>query len=369
MGIFLAILLTILVLEVIFRIVYEIYYGRTYYVAKKIPWDKMYVVPHPNLSFAYKPNSLIDTNSLLSYTLHFRKFLSFKKALKINNMGHFGNDFSFSKPDNVIRVACLGASTTANNIATVDMDYSYPEILEKKMRDRMSPSIIPEVYNCGIGGWVSIDILVDFLLNIIRTHPDYVILYYGYNDLHLYLSENFRPDYSHNRLNFGEKIGWVRWVHMLPKISYWQSYEYLKTRFLGTGDTRSDVVKLISPNKINLDANFGNLVVERDIIKHLLVICRHYGIKVILSSFVYYNYDKVKASNKYQEGVEKENIMMKELSQEFGLKFVDQDANIPQNDKYLLDHVHLTPEGMDLLAENFAQAIIEIEREKNENAH
>jgi lysophospholipase L1-like esterase len=361
MNYFLIFFEILLAIEIVFRIVYRIKKGHSYFVTRKISWKKMHVISHPHLSFAYKRNSIINDNKKLSYTLHFNEYFSFKNPIKINNMGHFGDDFSFLKPNDVIRIACLGDSTTANNIATLDDDYSYPTFLEKKMRERLPNGIKPEVYNCGIGGWVSSDIMIDFMLNIIRTKPDYVIIYHGYMDLHLYLSNDFKPDYSHNRLNFGEKIKCVKSIHRLPKVTFWHSYECLKDMVLGTGNTRNDVLRMIVPNKVNFDMDFCDLTVEKDIIKNILIICKYYGIKVILSSFAYYNYDNTKISNKYRDGVERENIMMFELSKEFGLKFVDQDAIMPKNEKYFLDHVHLTPEGMSLLSENFVKAIIETE--------
>ena len=53
----------------------------------------------------------------------------------------------------------------------------------------------------------SADLLVRFLLQIVDTEPDYLIIYYAYNDISSYLTPNFHSDYSHSSKNFGE-VNW-----------------------------------------------------------------------------------------------------------------------------------------------------------------
>ena len=42
-------------------------------------------------------NTIIDKNQKLPYPLHPNKYYSFKEPLKINNLGHFGNNFDLKK--------------------------------------------------------------------------------------------------------------------------------------------------------------------------------------------------------------------------------------------------------------------------------
>ena len=53
--------------------------------------------------------------------------------------------------------------------------------------------------------------MVRFLLQILDTEPDYVILYQGYADVRSYLSENFKSDYSHSRTNL---------LELYPKLKF-----------------------------------------------------------------------------------------------------------------------------------------------------
>ena len=115
----------------------------------------------------------------------------------------------------------------------------------------------------------------------------------------------------------------------------------------------------LTKKEVDINRDFNDLTVEKNIFKNILIICKYYNIKVILSSFAYYNYDKTKLSNKYEIGVLKENKMMKDLAEEFGFKFVDQNTMVEKTDANFADHLHFTPEGMTCLADNFAKAIIE----------
>ena len=179
----------IILIEIIFRLIYRFITGRSYFVSLKMPWKKSYIKTHPYLSFSYKENSVIDNNQKLNYSFCPEKYESFKEPLKINNFGHFGNNFT--KTTNKKRVMCLGAPTTANNISDGNVDYSYPKILENYLNNKNKNF---EVLNCGIGGWMSPDIVINFILNLIHLKPDYVVLYHGYNDLQVYLMDNFKRD-------------------------------------------------------------------------------------------------------------------------------------------------------------------------------
>lgn len=352
----------ILLVEIIFRLIYRRRYNRDYHVSIKFAWNRNHVVTHPFLSFAYKKHELIDKNQRLPYEIHPNKYFSFKEPLRLNNMGHFGQDFETEKPSDVLRIACLGDSTTANSISDGIKDYSYPKLLEEYLREnlhRQGYTKRVEVYNCGIGGWVSVDIFTDFVLNILPTKPDYIILCHGFTDLHLYLMENFCMDYSHGRYNLGERIGRIRRAYYLPKISFWHSYECLKDRVLGTGNVRNDVIEAVRKQAPNLDKPYKNLEVEKNILRNILVLCRYYGIGGILSTYPFYLYKSDATSRKMAEGVSIENRQCRELAAEMGFILVDQAELIPYEYRYFLDWVHLTPKGMQIFATNLAEALIQ----------
>ena len=107
-----------------------------------------------------------------------------------NNFGFVGRDFAYAKPPGIIRVAALGASTTADG---------YPAMLEEYLNARVAAqSNRFEVMNFGQGYWTSAHVLVNFVLNVIDFAPDYVIVHQAANDEHARAPEaEFRGDYSH----------------------------------------------------------------------------------------------------------------------------------------------------------------------------
>lgn len=358
----LLVLASLAAIEIGFRLWHHRRHGRPYHVAIKFEWKRGHVVPHTFLSFAYKPNEVIDRNQPLPYPLHPNRFHSFKTPLRLNGHGHFGPDFARDKPPGTLRVACLGASTTANNIADGERDYTYPELLRAGLAEAF-PDRPVEVLNCGIGGWVSADILINFLLNIVHLRPDYVILYHALNDLPYHLMEDFRTDYTHGRRNLGEVLWRIKLAYHFPKIRWWHSYECLRDLVFGTGNVRNDLVRMITTQTPRIDRPFADLSVEQQNLRSLLAVCRHHGISIVLSTFCYYDYDPTLRSRRYGEGVAEENALMRALAAEFDAPLVDQAALVAPVPENFVDAVHFTPAGMAAIAGNFRDAlVVDLER-------
>ena len=92
--------------------------------------------------------------------------------------------------------------------------------------------------------------------------------------------------------------------------------------------------------------------------------CKYYDIKVVLSSFCYYDYEKTLESIKIKHGIDEENKIIGELRDKFNCLFVDQNKIIKKVDKNFVDCIHFTPKGMKLLSENFGKILVpEINRE------
>ena len=160
--------------------------------------------PHPYLPFIYKKNFVGGRAEQTNYPLH-PELKSL--PLTTNNLGYFNGedgsrDILIPKPKDLIRINCLGASTTGNYLHFENKVYSYPLELEKILRKKTSKKL--EVNNCAQGGYNSADSLVRFLLKDIDTNPDILIIYHAINDIRSYLTPGFTSDYSHSRKNLGE---------------------------------------------------------------------------------------------------------------------------------------------------------------------
>ncbi|MFN4276620.1 MAG: SGNH/GDSL hydrolase family protein [Ferrovibrio sp.] len=351
----------LVVTELLFRLWHRRTYGRDYFVAIKFPWDRGHVVSHPFLTFAYRKHGIIDINQTIPYALWPDRFYSFRQPLRLNNMGHFGDDFRIEKPDGVLRVACLGSSGTANSIADDERDWSYPELLREKLLT--DPGIARkyhdvEVLNCGIGGWTTLDVLVNYTLNITHLKPDAIIFYQGLNDLPLHLMDDYALDYTHGRRNLGEALHVIKRGYWLPKIRWWHSYEFAKDRLVGTGNVRNEVLARVETSIPDYSRPYRPLVAEEMALRNLLILARAHGSHIIISSYVFYLHNDSQRNRKLREGVTLQNQLYRRLAGEFGAPFVDLDALMPRDREHFVDAVHFTPQGMRFMAEHLGNALL-----------
>lgn len=348
-----------LLAEVTFRILLRVR-GITFHAPKAL--RDLYIVPHPYLPYVYKPHVVVGNMEAAPYPLHKGRY-EFRQA-RVNNIRFHNEDVDTRKKPGTWRVMCLGASTTGNSIWEVGdpKEHSYPLYLREALQQKLGSGRC-EVLNCGMGGWTSAEIFVNFALHLIDLRPDAVVLYHGLNDLEASLTAPFAADYSHSRKNFGESYARIRLMSRLPNIPGWKSFAYLKGRLLGFGNVRYDLLGSIRAGKADLDNPFMGLETERRNIEHLIHLCRAHGIDVVLSTFAFHLHEQVRQDRrtlKYQEGVRMENDMLRGLAGAHGLPLVDIAALIPDDDAYFVDTVHFAPDGMRFLADRFAARLGEI---------
>lgn len=325
-------------------------------------YRNLYIVPHPYLPYVYKPHAAIENAEVAGYPLHQGRYEF--RPVRTNNIRHFNEDVSSRKKPGTWRVMCLGGSTTANSIWEIGnpREYSYPLCLREALAGRLEGHRF-EVLNCGMGGWTSAEVFVNFALHLIDLKPDIVVLYHGFNDLEASLTAPFSSDYSHSRKNFGEAYARIRLASYLPNLRFWKFYAYLKGKLMGFGNVRYDVLSSIRARPADLENPFMGLEAERRNVRHLIHLCQANGIQVILSTFAYHVYQAVSTDRrtlKYRDGVTLENAMIRDVAKEHALPLVDIAAMIPNDDAYFVDVAHFTPKGMQFLADHFAESITEV---------
>jgi len=107
------------------------------------------------------------------------------------------------------------------------------------------------------------------------------------------------------------------------------------------------------------DPTLGLLTYERNL-QHIIDLCRSRGIRVVLSTYCHFLYDAIRQEPLhlvYSGIVKRENDIMRGLAERNGLILVDNAALVPQEEKYFVDSIHFTPEGMKLIAANIASGI------------
>ena len=352
-------LILILITEFLFRFLYRLFVGSKYNFVKKIPFDKLYVEPHPYLPYIYKEKFKGPATEKLNYPLHSNYYSS---NLTTNNFRFYNGpngdrDIIVPKPKNLIRINCIGASTTGNYISTNNNNFSYPLELEKILKSKSDKNI--EVNNCGTGGYNSTDLLVRFTLQIIDTEPDYIVIYHAYNDIKSYLTPNFNSDYSHSRKSLGESY-WKFFIgSKIPDIPI-NFINYLKNKWFPS-NVRYSLLEVVSKGEIDTQIDFsqGLKIYERNL-QNIINLCLKNKIEVVLCTFCIYLHEKIKNDPLhilYKKIVLEENEIMKKLAKRNNLKLVDSFSLIPKEDSNFVDSMHFTPKGMNLLAKSISEVI------------
>jgi hypothetical protein len=105
-------------------------------------------------------------------------------GLTTNAFGFRGRELAVDKPPGVVRIACVGASTT---IGGHDISHSWPELLEGFLGEWARRERLPvgfEVLNAGCEGYVSADIRATVRHYVLPLAVDYVVYYEGANQFH-----------------------------------------------------------------------------------------------------------------------------------------------------------------------------------------
>ncbi len=162
-------------------------------------------------------------------------------------------------------------------------------------------------------------------------------------------------------LHLGKVYHLYRWAANFPEIRL-DSYNFLIDYCLFNENIRFSILDTISRGNIDINNNFQGLDTYKRNIEHIIDICKANKIQVILSTFSQYLYPQVQNDVKYleyYEGVELENIAIRDLAAKHNLPLVDNACQVPKEDKYFVDTVHFTPEGMHLIAEHISRPIDE----------
>jgi hypothetical protein len=118
--------------------------------------------------------------------VRFRKnvFRNDAYVFQTNSWGFRDREFSVPKPDGVVRIACIGGSTTVEGPAN---EMTYPKMLERRLRDIFGEGKV-EVINCGVFA-ITTRIELDNIKDALALQPDILIHYNYVNDVPTLLSK------------------------------------------------------------------------------------------------------------------------------------------------------------------------------------
>ncbi len=298
-------------------------------------------VPHPFLQFT-GPRGPVP-GSAGDY------FLGFKE-IKLSDV---------PKPPGVIRIACLGGSTTADG---------YPECL----RDYLSaanPSARFQVLNFGGMWWSSVHSTVNYVLNVIDYKPDYVVLHDGCNDHHYRGFPGLRGDCAH-----AYRLFQVPWTMGESLFRYSLIYRIVRIALswgIPSVFRRSMEMKQIGlePGKSYNYVPAELAIVERNF-RTIVVLAREQGSVVVLTTTPLSatrrfseEHDKV-----YRPHAQRVNEIIRALSRETGSALVDLDASMTGREEYFDDAVHSSSAGKRAKAEKIGRSLLTDLKARNAGA-
>jgi len=310
--------------------------------------------PNPFLPFSLRPNDM----RYLFYKNQFDNTIGVFKY-NTNAFGFRGKQITLEKPENCLRIICLGGSTT---FSASDDENTWSAKLEKLLQGYFLDKKI-EVLNFGISGASSPFSLVMLALKGIHFKPDLVIVYDGFNDIWhgMGFKDGINTDYTPyikdmdfpNRLQ--NAVGYLKRV-IMPRFLY-NSYffsmsDYLFDRFVLN---RCEDMSVHYINKMDKDTKtpLKGKEIFIDNLRSILGIAMFHNAKVLLSTLHTFDND----SNVIQL-----NSDIVALAAQLNINIVDQAKLIPHNDKSIhIDNVHFTPYGDEIIARNFYEAILKYE--------
>jgi len=267
-----------------------------------------------------------------------------------NNFGFLGRDFAYAKPPGVIRIAALGASTTADG---------YPAILEEYLNAGVAAqSSRFEVMNFAHGFYTSAHVLVNFVLNVTDFSPDYVIIHQAANDEHARASEaEFRADYSHYLKVFQPPRIWDRYI-LRVSVPYRALKFYLDPNPEWMFIEAASQITRKEPQRA---LNARELGVFRRNIETIIEVASARQIKVVLTTMPHSTDERYPRLHLHY--IDQFNEVLRSIAANHDrLLFVDLDKLMTGKDNQVfVDPVHVNDTGRRMKAEYLGKRIIEDE--------
>ncbi len=194
-------------------------------LARSFLQERVFLFPRYHIAYHYGPFVL---RGVLPNARFWHQSYEGKWRFETNSRG-FRNarDFTYEKPDSILRVLCLGDSHTQGY--ETDQDSTFSADLERVLNEKHCPA---EVMNAGVSGFSNAEELAFLENEGMRYHPDVVILGFYANDL----LDNVRADLyrldAHDslivhRTTYIPGVRALEVARMVPLTDYLSQHSYL----------------------------------------------------------------------------------------------------------------------------------------------
>jgi len=337
-----------------------------YFLASSICADKPFYDWEDFQDFPDELHAFVPpTPSMYPRFRYFRGQLFPKSRAYFNNFGWRGYDISLQKPDSVIRIAFVGASTTQQDRLS---PHSYPEYVGHWLNLWAKAQELPlsfEIINAGREGLGSRDFSAIVQEELIPVRPDMIVYYAGANEFNFDDVEGDARRYQNAFVTWGAKYSAL--FRRLISIS--------GIRFSNPGDP-SDMPFPSGVDEMNPDINSPSLPVSLPRIfpevKKIKNAIESIEGELIMCSFIqmmkddmrlnpisdqgiyqYWNEQEKYAKCSYsyiRRMVEFQNRTLEKYAKVNELAFLDVAENFPLDPDLFLDGVHLYQNAIRLRA-------------------
>ena len=308
--------------------------------------------PDPIRSYRLRPGFSLDAVRGTGRTVH-------------NAEGYRDDEDFGSKKAGTLRICCFGGSTTYG-VGVESNRQTYPEQLEIALADpaRDAGWDRVEVFNLGVGGYNSREILATMTEMIPRLQPDIVLVQNAVNDVIPRLYPDFKADYSHFRTPFSPlELQW--WHHVAYRSHAWLIVAH-RLGWVRPLSLQSQTQPPMPP----VDEALANLVANptdafRDNVRAEIAAAQQEKAQVWLITQAYLdipafagpNAETRRLEGAYRNGLAEHIEVVIAVARETQVSVVPLHETMPRDQRYFTDPIHMSPAGNEAKAAEIAKAI------------
>ncbi len=226
---------------------------------------------------------------------------------------YLGWEMDVAKPPGLLRVACLGGSTTQSG---------YPELLQQHLGTHAAPGDRFQALNFGVDSWSTAHSLVNYALRVQDFEPDYAVIHHAWNDAGARgAGAEFRADYSHEFGCYREPSETVQALRRRSAL-----YRQLERTLRG----QARPAHLAAERSIRLGAagDPSELMAFRRNIESILALATARGVVPVLTTQPHAVAPTIHEGDDLARHIDQCNALLREIAQAWGdrLVFVDLDA-------------------------------------------
>lgn len=246
---------------------------------------------------------------------------------------------TIEKPGDTIRIIAVGGSTTANKRPYRLNKIDYSKALEEKLEDGFK-QLSFEVLNAGSDAYSTAQSLINIEFRLVEYSPDIILLMHTINDASVnafnggatsdYSNKYMQPYYLSSSLQGSLSfVGFIAQSQLLSRIGL---PELL-------ADKKGDVT-------VSNEYGYGLYLFKRNLAA-ISSICKLHNIDLVLLS-----QPARMGSSKYTKYIPKDMFLeyskaVSDVAIEQGVYFIDMFSKFGHEERYFVDHIHYTPEGVE----------------------